>query len=185
MTTQIPHYIDGKRTTGKRERTSAVYDPATGEQTGELGLASTREVNEAIAVANNAAPAWGETSSLKRSRILSRFLRIAEERIDQLAAIITSEHGKTLSDAKGEIQRGLEVVEFATGAPSLLKGEVSENVGTRRRQLRSSGSRSASSPASRRSTSRPWCRCGCFPWRSPAATPSCSSRPSGIRRRRC
>ena len=131
MTTQIPHYIDGKRTTGKRERTSAVYDPATGEQTGELGLASTREVNEAIAAANNAAPAWGETSSLKRSRILNRFLRIAEERIDQLAAIITSEHGKTLSDAKGEIQRGLEVVEFATGAPSLLKGEVSENVGSR------------------------------------------------------
>ena len=171
MTTQIPHYIDGKRTTGKRERTSAVYDPATGEQTGELGLASTREVNEAIAAANKAAPAWGETSSLKRSRILNRFLRIAEERIDQLAAIITSEHGKMLSDAKGEIQRGLEVVEFATGAPNLLKGEVSENVGTR---VDSYGvdSRSASSPASRRSISRPWCRCGCFPSRSPAATPS-------------
>ena len=135
MTTQIPHYIDGKRTTGKRERTSAVYDPATGEQTGELGLASTREVNEAIAVANNAAPAWGETSSLKRSRILSRFLRIAEERIDQLAAIITSEHGKTLSDAKGEIQRGLEVVEFATGDQP-AQGRVQRKRRLARRQLR-------------------------------------------------
>ncbi|HEX7138298.1 MAG TPA: CoA-acylating methylmalonate-semialdehyde dehydrogenase [Vicinamibacterales bacterium] len=131
MTAQIPHYIDGRRVPGRRQRTSPVFDPATGKQTGELGLASTAEVNEAIASAAKAAPAWGDTSPLRRSRILNRFLRIAEERIDQLAAVITSEHGKILSDAKGEVQRGLEVVEFAVGAPNLMKGELSENVGSR------------------------------------------------------
>ena len=75
-------------------------------------------------------PAWAGTPPLRRARILNKFLRILEERIDELAAVITDEHGKTLSDAKGEIQRGLEVVEFATGAPQLLKGEFTDNVGT-------------------------------------------------------
>src|ERR1700753_2767140 len=94
MTTQIPHSIDGRRVAGQRSRISAVYDPATGEQTGELGLASTQEVNQAIAAANKAAPSWGETSSLKRSRILNRFLRIAEGRIHPLAARHPSAHGQ-------------------------------------------------------------------------------------------
>ncbi|MFB9268040.1 CoA-acylating methylmalonate-semialdehyde dehydrogenase [Bradyrhizobium erythrophlei] len=131
MTTQIPHYVDGRRVTGRSGRASPVFNPATGEQTGELGLASTSEVNDAVFAASKAAPAWADTSPLRRSRILNRFLRIAEERIDELAAVITAEHGKILSDAKGEVQRGLEVVEFAVGAPSLLKGTISENVGSR------------------------------------------------------
>ncbi len=131
MTTQIPNYINGRRVMGRAARTSPVFNPATGEQTGELGLSSAAEVDEAIAVASKAAPAWADTSPLRRSRILNRFLRIAEDRIDQLGAVITSEHGKILSDAKGEVQRGLEVVEFAVGAPNLLKGEISENVGSR------------------------------------------------------
>ena len=76
-------------------------------------------------------PAWAATPPLRRARILNRFLRLLEDRIDELAAVITAEHGKVLSDAKGEIQRGMEVVEFATGAPQLLKGEITENVGTR------------------------------------------------------
>ena len=88
-------------------------------------------MSAAVEAARAAAESWSDTPSLRRARILNRFLRIVEDRIDELAAVITSEHGKTLSDAKGEIQRGLEVVEFAVGAPQLLKGEVSENVGTR------------------------------------------------------
>lgn len=131
MASDIQHYIDGKLVAGRSGRTSPVFNPATGEQTGAVNLASTAEVDGAVAAARAAAESWGETPSLRRARILNRFLRIAEDRIDELAAIITSEHGKTLSDAKGEIQRGLEVVEFAVGAPQLLKGEISENVGSR------------------------------------------------------
>ena len=131
MASDIQHYIDGKLVAGRSGRTSPVFNPATGEQTGAVNLASTAEVDGAVAAARAAAESWGETPSLRRARTLNRFLRIAEDRIDQLAAIITSEHGKTLSDAKGEIQRGLEVVEFAVGAPQLLKGEISENVGSR------------------------------------------------------
>ena len=88
-------------------------------------------MNEAIAVAKKAFPAWAATPPLRRARILNKFLGILDARTDELAAVITSEHGKVLSDAKGEIQRGAEVVEFATAAPQLLKGEVTENVGTR------------------------------------------------------
>ena len=126
----IPHHINGAQveTQGRR---GAVYNPATGEQSGSVCLASTADVNAAISVAKKAFPAWGMTTPLRRARILNKFLRILEERTDELAAIITAEHGKVLSDAKGEIQRGMEVVEFATAAPQLLKGEVTENVGTR------------------------------------------------------
>jgi malonate-semialdehyde dehydrogenase (acetylating)/methylmalonate-semialdehyde dehydrogenase len=128
----IPHHIGGQQIEGRSGgRTASVYNPATGEVTGSVSLASTAEVNEAIAVARKAWPEWAQTTPLRRARILNKFLRILEERTDELAAIITAEHGKVLSDAKGEIQRGMEVVEFATAAPQLLKGEVTENVGTR------------------------------------------------------
>jgi malonate-semialdehyde dehydrogenase (acetylating) / methylmalonate-semialdehyde dehydrogenase len=130
MTNTIPHHIGGQQVGGSA-RTAAVYNPATGEQTGSVGLASTAEVNAAIAVARKAFAGWAMTTPLRRARILNKFLRILEERTDELAAVITSEHGKVFSDAKGEIQRGMEVVEFATAAPQLLKGEVTENVGTR------------------------------------------------------
>jgi malonate-semialdehyde dehydrogenase (acetylating)/methylmalonate-semialdehyde dehydrogenase len=131
MNTQIPHHIGGSQIAGQSGRTAAVYNPATGEQTASVSLANADEVNGAVAAAQKAWPAWANTTPLRRSRILNRFLRILEERIDEMAAVITSEHGKVLSDAKGEIQRGMEVVEFATAAPQLLKGEVTENVGTR------------------------------------------------------
>ncbi|WP_373503719.1 CoA-acylating methylmalonate-semialdehyde dehydrogenase [Aestuariivirga sp.] len=126
----IPHHINGQQVEG-RGRTAPVYNPATGEQTGSVSLASTAEVNDVVAVAKKAFIGWATTTPLRRARILNKFLRILEERTDDLAAVITSEHGKVLSDAKGEIQRGMEVVEFATAAPQLLKGEVTENVGTR------------------------------------------------------
>ncbi len=131
MTKTIPFHIGGKQVEGRSGRTSAVFNPATGEQSASVALASTAEVNEAVAVAKKAFPGWANTTPLRRSRILNKFLRIMEERTDELAAVITAEHGKVLSDAVGEIQRGMEVVEFATAAPQLLKGEVTENVGTR------------------------------------------------------
>ena len=130
MAKTIPFFIGGHEVAGKG-RTAPVFNPATGEQTASVSLASTAEVNEAIAVAKKAFPAWASTPPLRRARILNKFLGILDARTDELAAVITSEHGKVLSDAKGEIQRGAEVVEFATAAPQLLKGEVTENVGTR------------------------------------------------------
>ena len=131
MAATIQNFINGALVPSRSTRTSPVYNPATGEQSGTLELASTEDVRSAAAAARKAFPAWANTPPLRRARILNRFLRILEDRIDELAAVITSEHGKVLSDAKGEIQRGMEVVEFATGAPQLLKGEITENVGTR------------------------------------------------------
>jgi len=129
--TTIPNFINGRRVPSSGGRTSPVFNPATGEQSGSVGLSCTADVRTATATAKAAFPAWADTPPLRRARILNRFLRLLEERIDELAAVITAEHGKVLSDAKGEIQRGMEVVEFATGAPQLLKGEITENVGTR------------------------------------------------------
>ncbi|QRE77120.1 CoA-acylating methylmalonate-semialdehyde dehydrogenase [Methylobacterium aquaticum] len=131
MPTEITHFIDGARTPGRSGRTAPAFNPATGEESGRVALASRDEVDAAVASARRAFPAWAATPPLRRARILNKFLRILEDRIDELAAVITAEHGKVLSDAKGEIQRGMEVVEFATGAPQLLKGEITENVGTR------------------------------------------------------
>ena len=131
MTREISHFIGGKLVAGRSGRKAAVYNPATGEAAAEVALASVAEVREASAAAKAAAPGWAATTPLRRARILNKFLHILEERTDELAAAITAEHGKVLSDAKGEIQRGMEVVEFATSAPQLLKGEVTENVGTR------------------------------------------------------
>ncbi|WP_448951238.1 CoA-acylating methylmalonate-semialdehyde dehydrogenase [Labrys neptuniae] len=128
---EISHFIGGKLVSGRSGRKATVYNPATGEAAAEVTLASIAEVREATAAAKAAAPGWAATTPLRRARILNKFLHIMEERTDELAAVITAEHGKVLSDAKGEIQRGMEVVEFATSAPQLLKGEVTENVGTR------------------------------------------------------
>ena len=118
-------------------------------------------------------PAWARAPALRRARMLMRFRELLETHKKDLARIVTEEHGKTLVDAEGSVTRGIEVVEFATGIPHLLKGEYSDNVGHRRRQLVAAACRWACARASRRSTFRRWCRCGCFRWRSPAATPSC------------
>ena len=131
MATEIGHFIDGAPTLGAGGRKAPSFNPATGEQSGVVSLASASDADAAIAAAKRAFPSWAGMPPLRRARILNRFLRLCEERADALAAVITSEHGKVLSDAKGEVQRGLEVVEFAVGIPQLLKGEVTENVGTR------------------------------------------------------
>ena len=131
MPTQISHFIGGRLVAGTSGRTAPVYNPATGAQTGEVPLASAAEVRAAVEIANKAAPGWAATTPLRRARILNAFLRILEERVDQIAEVVSAEHGKVFSDAKGEVQRGMEVVEFATAAPQLLKGEITEDVGTR------------------------------------------------------
>ena len=126
----IQHFVGGKPFAGTSARTVPTYNPATGEQSGELSLASTADVRAAVEAAKTAFPDWAATTPLRRARILNKFLSIMEARIDEMAAVITAEHGKVHSDALGEIQRGMEVVEFATAAPQLLKSEYTENVGT-------------------------------------------------------
>jgi malonate-semialdehyde dehydrogenase (acetylating)/methylmalonate-semialdehyde dehydrogenase len=107
-----------------------VFDPATGVVQAQLSLASAEEVHEAVAAAAAAHPAWAATNPQQRARVLMRFLALANEHMDELAALLSSEHGKTLADSRGDLQRGLEVVEFATGIPHLLKGEFTDGAGT-------------------------------------------------------
>ena len=126
----IQHFVGGKPFAGTSTRTVPTYNPATGEQSGELSLASTADVRAAVEAAKAAFPDWAATTPLRRARILNKFLSIMEDRIEEMAKVITAEHGKVHSDALGEIQRGMEVVEFATAAPQLLKSEYTENVGT-------------------------------------------------------
>ena len=128
--TEIAHFIDNQRVAGTSGRSQPVWNPATGQSDHTVALASRAEVERAIASAAAAWPAWSKTPSLRRARILDRFKMILWERGDQLAEVISAEHGKTHDDALGEVTRGLEVVEFAVGAPHLLKGEITENVGT-------------------------------------------------------
>ncbi|MBK4348327.1 CoA-acylating methylmalonate-semialdehyde dehydrogenase [Lacisediminihabitans changchengi] len=127
---QVQHYIAGAVTDGSSGRTAPVYDPALGIVTKEVPLADLDELNTAVAAAKAAFTGWRDTSIAKRQQILFRFRELVNERKGELAAILTSEHGKVLSDAMGEIARGLEVVEFATGFPQLMKGDYSENVST-------------------------------------------------------
>jgi len=125
----IPHYIAGQRIGGVASRSQPVYNPATGEESGRLPMASAADVDSAVQAAKAAFPTWAQTPPLRRARVLFKFRELLEANIDVLAAQITAEHGKTHSDALGEVQRGIEVVEFACGIPQLLKGEVTENVG--------------------------------------------------------
>jgi len=130
MSTQIEHYLNGSRHSGAGHRRGEVYDPATGRVTGDVGFASEADVREAVAVATGALPQWAATTALRRARVMFRFRELLERDADSIVRIITSEHGKTLDDARGELMRGMEVVEFACGIPHLLKGEYSESVGT-------------------------------------------------------
>jgi malonate-semialdehyde dehydrogenase (acetylating)/methylmalonate-semialdehyde dehydrogenase len=126
----IGHFISGARVAGTSGRAQPVFNPATGLAEKSVSLASRSEIDAAVAVAKAAWPAWAKSSPLKRARVLDRFKMILWERASQLAQVISSEHGKTHDDALGEVTRGLEVVEFASAAPTLMKGEFSENVGT-------------------------------------------------------
>lgn len=125
----IHHVINGQHINGHSTRYGDVFNPATGEISKKVVLGTDEDLDAAVAAAKAAFPAWAETPPLARARVLFRARDLIEQRMDELAAIITSEHGKILSDAKGEVTRGLEVVEFATGVPELLKGEYTEQVG--------------------------------------------------------
>lgn len=124
----VNHWLSGAEFTGESTRTAPVYDPALGTVAREVRLASTADIATVVAAAKTAFPAWAETSLSKRQQIMFTFRELLNARKQELAEILTAEHGKVLSDALGEIARGLEVVEWATGFPHLIKGEYSENV---------------------------------------------------------
>jgi len=126
---QVSHFIDGKRVLSKG-KTGDIYNPATGEVIGQVGFADKIIVEQAVLAAKSAFTTWSQTTPLKRARILFNFKALLEVHIDELAAIITREHGKTLVDAKGSVQRGIDVVEYACSIPNLLKGSFAENVAT-------------------------------------------------------
>ena len=127
---EISHWIGGRRVAGSSGRFGEVYHPASGKVQARVPLATASDVDEAVAAAAEAFPGWSGQPALRRARVLFRFREIFERRIDEVAMLLTSEHGKVFSDAKGEATRGLEVVEFATGIPQLLKGEYTEQVGS-------------------------------------------------------
>lgn len=126
----LGNFISGQHVDSASQRVADVYNPATGERTAHVSLASAEEVQKAVEVADQAFHEWSKITPLKRARILFKFKALVEEHTDDLARLISSEHGKVFSDAKGEVVRGLEVVEFACGIPHLQKGEHSTNVGS-------------------------------------------------------
>ncbi|MGZ4484139.1 MAG: CoA-acylating methylmalonate-semialdehyde dehydrogenase [Nocardioidaceae bacterium] len=127
---RISHWINGQETPGQSGRTAPVHNPATGEQTGAVDLAAAEEVDLAVASAVAAAAEWRSASLAQRAGVLFAFRQLLHDRSDELAAVVTAEHGKVLADAAGEVARGLENVEFATGVPHLLKGGFSEQAST-------------------------------------------------------
>ncbi|MFP6759068.1 MAG: CoA-acylating methylmalonate-semialdehyde dehydrogenase [Alphaproteobacteria bacterium] len=130
MTEALHHFINGQKVAGDGGRSGPIFNPATGEQTKTVPLASAAEVRKVVEIARDALPGWAATTPIARARIMFKVKVLIEENMDALAEAVSSEHGKTIPDAKGSITRGLEVVEFACGIPHLLKGEFTEAVGT-------------------------------------------------------
>jgi malonate-semialdehyde dehydrogenase (acetylating)/methylmalonate-semialdehyde dehydrogenase len=126
----VPHFVNGQAVEGMSGRHGDVCNPALGAVARRVAFASQREVDDAVAAAARASAEWADLPPLRRARILTRFRELLERDLSRLAAIVTAEHGKVFSDAKGEVQRGIEVVEFATGIPQLLKGEFTQEVGS-------------------------------------------------------
>ena len=126
----IQHFVDGKIFKGTSKRSGKVFNPATGEQSSTVSLATIDDINKAVSVAKKAFVSWSQKTPLFRARVLFKFKELIEKNSDELTKIIVSEHGKVYGDAQGSLTRGLEVVEFACGIPQLLKGEFTENVGT-------------------------------------------------------
>ncbi len=126
----LGHHIGGAHRAGSSGRQQAVYNPATGAVARQVHLANVDEVNAAVAAAQAAFPAWSETPPIRRARVLNAFLGLLNQHKDTLAAMITAEHGKVFTDAQGEVTRGIEIVEFACGAPQLLKTDFTDQVGT-------------------------------------------------------
>lgn len=129
-TADVVHYIQGKRVNGCGTRTQPIYNPATGASARKLILGDAADVDAAVASAKAAFSGWSNTPPIRRARVMLRFLELMNKHSDELAAIITAEHGKVFSDAQGEVARGIDVVEFACGIPQLLKGDFTEQVST-------------------------------------------------------
>jgi len=126
---EIGHWIDGRRVAGSSGRMADVFNPATGEVQARVALASRAELDAAVASAAAAQVKWGATNPQRRARVMMEMVRLINRDMDKMAAVLSSEHGKTFPDAKGDIQRGLEVIEFCIGAPHLLKGEFTDSAG--------------------------------------------------------
>ncbi len=126
----IGHWIGGQAVAGGSGRSGPVYNPATGEQAAEVALASTEELDHAVAAATEAYATWRHWSLSKRQELFFRIYHLFDEHRDDLARLLTAEHGKVLSDAHGEVQRGIEVIEYVCGLPELLKGQYSEQAAT-------------------------------------------------------
>jgi malonate-semialdehyde dehydrogenase (acetylating)/methylmalonate-semialdehyde dehydrogenase len=129
MTTLIPHFIDGQRTVGTSTRTADVFNPSTGEVQAQVPLASTAELDAAVEVAIQAQQEWAAWNPQRRARVMMKFVDLVNSNADELAQLLSLEHGKTIADSLGDIQRGVEVIEFAIGIPHLLKGEYTEGAG--------------------------------------------------------
>ncbi|HPP82830.1 MAG TPA: aldehyde dehydrogenase family protein, partial [Rubrivivax sp.] len=126
----VGHWIGGQAVRGSGTRAQPVWNPATGAAARQVLLAGEAEVAAAVAAARAAQPAWGDTPPVRRARVLNQFLALLNRHRDALAAMITAEHGKVFTDAQGEVTRGIEIVEFACGAPQLLKGDHTDQVST-------------------------------------------------------
>jgi malonate-semialdehyde dehydrogenase (acetylating)/methylmalonate-semialdehyde dehydrogenase len=129
MTAHIPHFIDGQRTTGQSQRTADVFDPNTGAVQAVVPMGSRADVDAAVAVAVEAQKGWGAWNPQRRARVLMRFVDLVNQHKDELAELLSREHGKTVEDSRGDVQRGVEVIEFAVGIPHLIKGEYTEGAG--------------------------------------------------------
>ena len=129
MTTQIPHFINGQRTAGTSTRTADVLNPSTGEVQAQVVMASSADVDAAVATAVEAQKDWAAFNPQRRARVMMRFVDLVNQNMDELAELLSLEHGKTVADSRGDIQRGIEVIEFAIGIPHLLKGEYTEGAG--------------------------------------------------------
>ncbi|CAJ1508233.1 CoA-acylating methylmalonate-semialdehyde dehydrogenase [[Mycobacterium] burgundiense] len=130
MTSKIPHFVDGRRSDLASTRTADVLNPSTGDVQAQVLLASTDDVNTAVASAVAAQKEWAAYNPQRRARVLMKFIELVNANADELAELLSKEHGKTVADSHGDIQRGVEVIEFAVGIPHLLKGEFTENAGT-------------------------------------------------------
>ena len=125
----IGHFIGGRHVAGSTGRHGDVFDPNTGQVQAHVALADPAEVDAAVAAAKAAQPAWAETNPQRRARVLFEFRRLLEANMDPLARLLSSEHGKVVADSRGDLQRGLEVIEFCCGIPHLLKGEYTSGAG--------------------------------------------------------
>ena len=130
MTASIAHFIAGRAASGSADRAQDVYNPATGAVSGRVALANRADVDAAVAAAKAAFPAWADTPPIRRARVMFKFLELLNRHRDELAHLITAEHGKVFTDAQGEVTRGIDIVEFACGIPQLLKGDFTDQVST-------------------------------------------------------